>query len=236
MPAVNESRAMSHQARSRRAMSLPIGCLRSSCSDSFDVLNEPKNWQRLMPATSSLNGPTRRSRSAGLVALDVHDGGAVVGQRLGRDRPDADPREVGHLDALQREALPNRGGQPAPRDRRRRSPRCRPCRVQPVEAPRPCARRRRAPDASTADGRRRRLHERPRRRAASGRSAAAPRPSSRAPPAARAVSTSATVFTGASVTPRAMPPSNSSDLRCLQRELGDGVAHLRERVRELRRR
>ena len=30
------------------------------------MLNAPKNWQRLMPGTPSLNGPTSRSRSAGL--------------------------------------------------------------------------------------------------------------------------------------------------------------------------
>ena len=66
VPAVNESRAMSHQASRRRATAWPSGCLRLSCSDNFEVLKDAKNWQRLIPGTSSLNGPTRRSRSGGL--------------------------------------------------------------------------------------------------------------------------------------------------------------------------
>ena len=40
----------------------------------------------------------------GLVGLDVHDGGAVVGEDLGGDRADADPGEVGEFDAFEREA------------------------------------------------------------------------------------------------------------------------------------
>ena len=44
-----------------------------------------------------------------VVGLDVHDGGAVIGQRLRGDRADADPGEVGELDALERE-LPWPGG------------------------------------------------------------------------------------------------------------------------------
>jgi hypothetical protein len=35
----------------------------------------------------------------GLVGFDVDDGGAVVGEGLGGDRADADPGEVGELDA-----------------------------------------------------------------------------------------------------------------------------------------
>ena len=84
-------------------MSWPAGCLRSSCSDSLDVLNEPKNWQRLMPAMSSLNGPTMRSRSTGLSLSTCTTVAPWSAQGLGRDGADPDPGEVGHLHALERE-------------------------------------------------------------------------------------------------------------------------------------
>src|SRR4029077_7312439 len=61
----NEWRQMSAQAPSRLATSNPSGFFRLRASDSFDVLKDAKNWQRFGPATLSLNGPTKRSWSAG---------------------------------------------------------------------------------------------------------------------------------------------------------------------------
>ena len=50
----------------------------------------------------------------GLVGLDVHDRGAVVGEHLRGDRADADPGEVGELDAFEGKARLRGAGRIAP--------------------------------------------------------------------------------------------------------------------------
>ena len=200
---------MSHHASSCLATSWPTGCLRSSCSDSFDVLNEPKNWQRLMPGDVVLERADEAQPVGRAVALDVHDGGAVVGERLGGDRPDADPREVGDLDALERQAARRAARTAVAARRGRRAARAE--RVEHLAGVLADVGRRAAP----RDRRARRLDERARRRAACGRSAActlvpvlAHREVLERQHVGRPCSP------GASVTPRAMPPSNSSIFAC----------------------
>jgi len=65
----------------------------------FEVLKLAKNWLRLMPGIASFHGGPMRNTSGRRGGLDPNHLGAVVGEILGRDRPNPDPGEVENVNS-----------------------------------------------------------------------------------------------------------------------------------------
>ena len=214
---------MSHHASRRLATSRPSGCLRLSCSDSFEVLNEPKNWQRLMPgdvvleradeaqpigraARSRRARPSRRGRRAYLAVIGptpIQEKSATLTPANGS--ADASPRDCGR-----------RGAAPARAARR---------------APRRCARRRAGAGRAQPTGVARGLARTGPACAASARSGSSQLvPVARAPRDARARARRRRCSPGRSSRRAAMPPLEQLRLACsAARRRVMRVAHLGQR-------
>ena len=132
---------MSHHSSSCLARSMPSGCLRFELQRQLRGVERPEELAAVDARDVVLERADEAQAVGRRVALDVHDGGAVVGEGLRRDRPDADPGEVGELDALERQPSRRRLGRPRAGRRRSAAPARR--------APRRCARRSSAPGGST---------------------------------------------------------------------------------------